>query len=109
MEERYKLLLTVLRELSNAEVLDDLILAGSWCQFYYRILFDEAPEIPLIRTTDIDFLVPNPSKIKKSVDQGYRRHPCPRQTGPCRGRPRHRWSARRRPCLTNACRTKSTY
>jgi hypothetical protein len=57
MEERYKLLLTVLRELSNAEVLDDLILAGSWCQFYYRILFDEAPEIPLIRTTDIDFLV----------------------------------------------------
>ena len=68
MEERYKLLLTVLRELSNAEVLDDLILAGSWCQFYYRILFDEAPEIPLIRTTDLDFLVPNPSKIKKSVD-----------------------------------------
>ena len=68
MEERYKLLLTVLRELANAEVLGDLILAGSWCQFYYRILFDEAPEIPLIRTTDIDFLVPNPSKIKKSVD-----------------------------------------
>ncbi len=60
MEEKYKLLLSVLRELSKAEVLNDLILAGSWCQFYYRILFDEAPEIPLIRTTDIDFLIPNP-------------------------------------------------
>jgi hypothetical protein len=33
MEERYKLLLAVLRELSNAEVLDDLILAGSGVNF----------------------------------------------------------------------------
>ncbi|MDM8538985.1 GSU2403 family nucleotidyltransferase fold protein [Desulfobacterales bacterium HSG17] len=68
MEEKYKLLSTVLKELQNAGVLDKLILAGSWCQYYYRILFDEAPEIPLIRTTDIDFLVPNPPKIVKKVD-----------------------------------------
>ncbi|QTA82610.1 Nucleotidyltransferase domain-containing protein [Desulfonema limicola] len=68
MEKKYKLLSTVLKELESAGVLEKLILAGSWCQYYYRILFDEAPEIPLIRTTDIDFLVPNPPKIKKKVD-----------------------------------------
>ncbi|MGE0084496.1 MAG: hypothetical protein AB7S75_08740, partial [Desulfococcaceae bacterium] len=48
--------------------MDKLILGGSWCQYFYRILFDEAPEIPLIRTTDIDFIVPNPPKISNSVD-----------------------------------------
>ena len=66
MGEQYKLLSSVLKELMNAGVLKELVLAGSWCQYYYRILFDEAPEIPLIRTTDIDFLVPNPQKIKRS-------------------------------------------
>ena len=68
MEEKYSLLSNVLKTLQNAEVLNELILAGSWCQYYYRILFDMAPEIPLIRTTDIDFLVPNPQKISKSLD-----------------------------------------
>ena len=67
MEEKYKLLFAVLRELFKAEVLDDLILIGSWCQYYYRILFDKAPEIPLIRTADIDFLVPNPPRIKNHL------------------------------------------
>ena len=68
MEEKYSLLATVLKELRNAGVLNELILAGSWCQYYYRILFDMSPEIPLIRTTDIDFLVPTPRKINKSLD-----------------------------------------
>ena len=68
MEEKYSLLSKVLKELQNAEVLDELVLAGSWCQYYYRILFDKAPEIPLIRTTDIDFLVPTPQKIEKTLD-----------------------------------------
>ncbi len=68
MEEKYELLKTVLKELQEKEVLNGLVLAGSWCQYYYRILFDNAPEVPLIRTTDIDFLVPNPSSFKNSVD-----------------------------------------
>jgi len=68
MEEKYSLLSKVLKELRDSGVLNDLILAGSWCQYYYRILFNMAPEIPLIRTTDIDFLIPTPQKIKKSLD-----------------------------------------
>ena len=70
MEEKYKLLSNVLRSLQDAGVLNCLILVGSWCQYYYRILFDNTPDIPLIRTTDIDLLVPNSPKIKKNVDIG---------------------------------------
>jgi hypothetical protein len=43
---------------------------GSWCQYYYRILFDNTHDIPLIRTTDIDLLIPNSPKIKRNVDIG---------------------------------------
>jgi hypothetical protein len=68
MEKKYSLLSRVLKALQNAEVLNELILAASWCKYYYRILFDKAPEISLMRTTDIDFLVPTPQKIKKNLD-----------------------------------------
>lgn len=68
MEEKYELFAAVLKELQAKGVLDGLVIVGSWCQYYYRILFDNAPEIPLLRTLDIDFLVPNPSKFKTEVD-----------------------------------------
>ncbi|MDA8139232.1 MAG: GSU2403 family nucleotidyltransferase fold protein [Desulfobacteraceae bacterium] len=68
MEEKYELLSTVFKELQGNSVLDGLVIVGSWCQYFYRLLFDNAPEIPLLRTLDIDFLVPNPSKFKSNVD-----------------------------------------
>jgi len=68
MEEKYKLLSDVLKELQAKGVLEGLIIIGSWCQYYYRILFGNAPEIPLLRTLDIDFLIPNPSKFRTKVD-----------------------------------------
>jgi len=68
VEEKYELLANVLKKLQEKGVLDGLVIVGSWCLYYYRILFDNAPEIPLLRTTDIDFLVPNPSKFKTHVD-----------------------------------------
>jgi hypothetical protein len=68
MEEKYELLSAVLNELQENGVLDGLVIVGSWCQYFYRILFDNAPEIPLLRTLDIDFLVPNPSTFKTNVD-----------------------------------------
>ena len=68
MEEEYELLAVVLKELQAKGVLEGLLIVGSWCQYYYRILFDNAPEIPLFRTVDVDFLVPNPSAFKTRVD-----------------------------------------
>jgi hypothetical protein len=68
VEEKYELLAAVLKELQEKGVLDGLVIVGSWCQFFYRILFDDAPEIPLLRTLDIDLLVPNPSRFTTNVD-----------------------------------------
>lgn len=68
MEGKYKLLSAVLKKLQEQGVLGGLVIVGSWCQYYYRVLFDNAPEIPLLRTMDIDFLVSNPSKFKNKVD-----------------------------------------
>jgi len=68
MEENYKLLLAVLKELQKAGALRHFILAGSWCHYFYRILFAKSSEIPLLRTTDIDLLVANPPKMQDSID-----------------------------------------
>ena len=68
MEEKYELLTSVLKALQAKGILDGLVIVGSWCQYYYRILFDNAPEIPLLRTLDVDFLVPNPARFKNRVD-----------------------------------------
>lgn len=68
MEKKYKHLSVVLKELQEKDILDGLVIVGSWCQYYYKILFNNAPEIPLLRTMDVDFLVPNPSKFKNKVD-----------------------------------------
>ncbi|MCF8110492.1 MAG: nucleotidyltransferase domain-containing protein [Desulfobacteraceae bacterium] len=68
MEEKYELLSSVLKALQTEGILDGLVIVGSWCQYYYRILFDNAHEIPLLRTLDIDFLVPNPARFKSRVD-----------------------------------------
>jgi len=53
--------------LHNAGALRELILVGSWCHHLYRIYFNNAPEIPIIRTLDIDFLIPNPARIKQEI------------------------------------------
>ncbi len=64
METKYNLVFKVLNELNNAELLDDIILIGSWVQYFYKIYFNESPEIPVVRTTDIDFLILNTNKVK---------------------------------------------
>lgn len=68
MKVKSNLFISTLRALQKAEVLNDLILVGSWCHYFYRIYFDNSPEIPAVRTLDIDFLIPNPFKTNKEVD-----------------------------------------
>ena len=68
MERKSNLFLATLKLLYNAGVLKDIILIGSWCHYFYRVYFSNAPEIPAVRTLDIDFLIPNPLKIHKDVD-----------------------------------------
>ena len=63
MENNEKQLTQVLKVLSEEGTLKDSILIGSWCLFFYKYIFDNFE--PTIRTTDIDFLIPNPKSIKE--------------------------------------------
>jgi hypothetical protein len=68
VERRFELFRKTIIKLGRTGVLSDIILIGSWCLYLYRTLFKDADTIPAIRTVDIDFLVPNPPKIKHRVD-----------------------------------------
>ncbi|MEA3489523.1 MAG: GSU2403 family nucleotidyltransferase fold protein [Candidatus Omnitrophota bacterium] len=69
-KKQYELCLEILKRLNEANILDNFILIGSWCIYFYKDYFSRVPYINLaaIRTRDIDFLIDNPSKIKQKVD-----------------------------------------
>jgi hypothetical protein len=62
------LLLRILNRFSETEVLDQCMLIGSWCLYFYRAEFGKADLLSTIRTLDVDFLIPDPNRIKKQVD-----------------------------------------
>ena len=68
MKRKSNLFLNTLSMLGEAGVLEDIVLIGSWCHYFYRVYFSNAQEIPLLRTLDIDFLIPNPPMIHKDVN-----------------------------------------
>lgn len=68
MPESKDIFLKVITELNKKNVLDEFILIGSWCLLIYKDYFNNAPEISMVRTHDIDLMIPNPPKIKNSVD-----------------------------------------
>lgn len=64
------LCLEILRRFHKAGILDDFILIGSWCVYFYRDYFVNVPYIDqtAIKTRDIDFLIDAPLKIKRQVN-----------------------------------------
>ena len=69
MEKKtHSLCLEVLKRLNKAGVLQDLIIIGSWSIYFYQYYFKSKSYSTFIRTSDIDFLVPLPLKIKKKVN-----------------------------------------
>jgi len=69
-KKQYDLCLEILRRFHKAGILNDLILIGSWCVYFYKDYFLNTPYIDHIalKTRDIDFLIDKPSSIKKKVD-----------------------------------------
>ena len=65
---QYEVCLGVLRRLSDAGVLDHLVLIGSWCLVLYREYFHDAGAFPAVRTRDMDFLVPSLTKPRSKID-----------------------------------------
>ncbi|HOW43172.1 MAG TPA: GSU2403 family nucleotidyltransferase fold protein [Candidatus Omnitrophota bacterium] len=60
----------ILKRFHKEGILDELILIGSWCVYFYKEYFNNVPYIDqaAMRTRDIDFLIDNPSKIKHAVN-----------------------------------------
>ena len=58
----------ILKKLSETGILKIIMLIGSWCLIVYQDYFENSPMIPVFRTTDIDFMIPNPPKIVTHVD-----------------------------------------
>ncbi len=67
-DNRYLFFKEIISILNQAGVLSYLILIGGWCLYVYREYFRNDPQIPLLRTADIDFLIPRPLKIKNGID-----------------------------------------
>lgn len=58
----------ILKRLQQLGILDKVVLIGSWAAFLYRNYFPGSDYGFTPRTTDIDFLVPLPCKVKKPID-----------------------------------------
>ncbi len=67
-KSQYNLCLKLLDRLARKGILDHIVLIGSWCLLFYEEYFTGAYFPPSLRTRDIDFLVPLPSKIKNKVN-----------------------------------------
>ena len=71
MEKRQsELCLEILKRFHKVGILDDFILIGSWCVYFYKEYFNNISYIDqtTIRTRDIDFLIDKPAKIKHTVN-----------------------------------------
>ena len=64
MQENFKLLKSVLEKLHRAGCLEHVILIGSWASHLYERYYSSEKYRPLIRTSDVDFLIPNPRRVK---------------------------------------------
>lgn len=69
-KKQSELCMEVLRRFYEAGVLDDFILIGSWCLYFYQDYFSGIPFVgqAAIKTRDIDFLIADPTRVKKKVD-----------------------------------------
>ncbi len=67
-KNQFELCLKVLRRLSEQNLLEDIILIGSWCMPFYKEYFSGVKYFSAYKTRDVDFLVPQPRRIKVNVD-----------------------------------------
>jgi hypothetical protein len=65
---QYELCIEVLRRLDKSGVLKHIVLIGSWCSLFYKKYFSGIEYATILKTRDIDFLIPKPATIKETVD-----------------------------------------
>ncbi len=62
-KSQYKLCVDVLKRLDKAGVLDQFVLIGSWCTVFYKDYFSDIDYQVILKTRDLDFLIPYPRKL----------------------------------------------
>lgn len=67
-KSQYELCIEVLRRLDESGILKHIVLAGSWCTLFYEKYFAGVKYATVLKTRDIDFLIPKPTTLKKAVD-----------------------------------------
>lgn len=69
-KKQYELCLEILRRFHKAKILNDFVLIGSWCVFFYKDYFSSVSYINhvTLKTRDMDFLISKPDRIKQTVD-----------------------------------------
>jgi hypothetical protein len=69
-KKQYELCREILKRFNKAGILDDLILIGSWCVYFYEDYFSGIAHMKstALKTRDIDFLIDNPAKIRHKVN-----------------------------------------
>jgi len=69
-KNQYDLCLEILRRFHREKLLGNLVLIGSWCLVFYEIYFRPTGkfDVDALKTRDIDFLIPSPSKITHKTD-----------------------------------------
>lgn len=68
MDEQNSLVLEILRRLNKEGILDQAMLIGSWGAYFYKNYFKNKDYHPVLKTRDIDFLLPKPVRFRKKVD-----------------------------------------
>lgn len=59
---------SILKDFDDNGILQDFILIGSWALRVYAEYFKNDPQVPVVATQDMDFLVTNPPKVSREVD-----------------------------------------
>jgi len=67
-KNQYNLCIEVLERFRKANFLNEIILIGSWCIQFYKAYFSDIEYISALKTRDIDFLIPVPSRLKRKTD-----------------------------------------
>ena len=67
-KSQYELCLEVLRRLDRSDVLKNIVLVGSWCTLFYKDYFFDVDYRPVLRTRDMDLLIPQPRTLRAETD-----------------------------------------
>jgi len=67
-EAQLSIFIQLLRRFEREGVLNQIMLIGSWCLFFYRSVLSEGRSLPAMRTLDADFLIPTQRTIRREVN-----------------------------------------